>query len=117
LRFLCLVCAAAAVVMLYGNMGYSQSAPEAPKDGCCLMIGDVDGNNHINILDIVYLVNYLYKGGPRPACFAEADINCDCVLNIKDIPQFILYLYYGLQPWPYYCTCEQWYDNCGEDPW
>jgi hypothetical protein len=30
--------------------------------------GDVDDNNVVNILDVTYLVNYLYKGGPRPLC-------------------------------------------------
>ncbi|MCP4704252.1 MAG: hypothetical protein GY865_06560 [candidate division Zixibacteria bacterium] len=32
--------------------------------------GDVDCNEDINILDIVYLINYEYKGGPDPCEFA-----------------------------------------------
>jgi uncharacterized protein (TIGR02145 family) len=30
--------------------------------------GDVNNSGSINILDITYLINYLYKGGPEPDC-------------------------------------------------
>jgi len=29
---------------------------------------DPDGSGLINILDVTYLVNYLYKSGPEPIC-------------------------------------------------
>ncbi len=30
--------------------------------------GDADGIPPVNILDIVYLINYKYKSGPEPLC-------------------------------------------------
>ncbi|MFH2034883.1 MAG: dockerin type I repeat-containing protein [Candidatus Zixiibacteriota bacterium] len=35
---------------------------------CDLSMMDVDGNGTINILDLVYIIKYLYKGGPAPIC-------------------------------------------------
>ncbi|MFH2036266.1 MAG: dockerin type I domain-containing protein [Candidatus Zixiibacteriota bacterium] len=35
---------------------------------CNPAVADVDGNGIINILDIIYLINFLYKGGPQPIC-------------------------------------------------
>lgn len=37
--------------------------------------GDVDGAPGINILDIVYLINYKYKAGPEPDCGTVTDID------------------------------------------
>jgi len=82
---------------------------------CCQIKGDANNNGSCNILDITYLVAYLYQGGPRPPCFAEADINCDCLLNIRDVTTIIYMLYKDI--WSSVCTCETWYRNCGEDPY
>jgi hypothetical protein len=30
--------------------------------------GDANGDNDLNILDIVHLINYLYNSGPDPVC-------------------------------------------------
>lgn len=40
-------------------------APAVSFAGDC---GDVNNSGSINILDITYLLNYLYKGGPEPDC-------------------------------------------------
>jgi hypothetical protein len=60
--------------------------------------GDTDGDEEeaVNILDIVYLINYLYKGGPEPLCEPVsvcADVNTDDDINILDIVYLINYLY------------------------
>jgi hypothetical protein len=34
--------------------------------------GDVNNDNGINILDVVYIINYKYKGGPAPNCPGSA---------------------------------------------
>jgi hypothetical protein len=74
--------------------------------------GDANGNTIINILDVAYLINYVYKGGPAPTPYAlcSGDPNCNCVTNILDITYLIGYLYKGGPP-P--CTCQQWLSNCG----
>jgi hypothetical protein len=63
--------------------------------GCCENAGDANGNGTVNILDITYLISYLYKGGPAPPCMDEADANESCSINILDITYLISYLYKG----------------------
>jgi len=94
----------------YGlNSGYWQDF--SGSSGCATP-GDANGNGVINILDITYLINYLYKGGPAPVPFpvASGDPNCNCVINILDITHLINYLYKG-GPAP--CDCTQWLSTCG----
>jgi hypothetical protein len=55
--------------------------------------GDANADIAINILDITYLIKYLYQGGPPPAWFNSADVNSDGNINILDITYLIAYLY------------------------
>jgi uncharacterized protein (TIGR02145 family) len=47
--------------------------------------GDVNNSGTINILDITYLINYVYKGGPEPDCGVGTvtDIDGNTYLTIK----------------------------------
>jgi len=54
--------------------------------GCCDddIRGDVnDDDNDANILDLTFLVDRIFRGGPAPTCFEESDVNSDC--NAHDI--------------------------------
>jgi hypothetical protein len=55
--------------------------------------GDMSGDYRINILDITFLVVYLYKGGPAPVPKVTADVNADCSIDIIDITYMINYIY------------------------
>ncbi|PKK84695.1 MAG: hypothetical protein CVT49_02405 [candidate division Zixibacteria bacterium HGW-Zixibacteria-1] len=57
--------------------------------------GDLNNDGSINVLDIVYLINYLYKGGPAPAFPYLADVNGSHTINILDVTALIGYLYRG----------------------
>jgi len=57
--------------------------------------GDVNNSGEVNILDVTYLVGYLYKGGPEPLPLNVGDTNCDGSINLLDITQIINYLYKG----------------------
>ena len=58
--------------------------------------GDVQGDFIINVGDVVYLVTYLYKGGPAPLCpTARGDVNNDGVINVGDVVYMVTYLYKG----------------------
>jgi uncharacterized protein (TIGR02145 family) len=58
--------------------------PAAAFAGNC---GDVNNSGSINILDITYLINYVYKGGPEPDCGETTgtitDIDGNVYLTIK----------------------------------
>jgi len=61
--------------------------------------GDCDWNGAINILDVAYLINYLYKGGAAPLPLKiVGDCNCDGQLNVVDITVIVNYLYMGGSP-------------------
>jgi len=60
--------------------------------------GDADGDGIINISDVMYMVNYLYRGGPYPVSFEAGDANCDDDHSIVDILTLINYLYKGGRP-------------------
>ncbi len=65
---------------------------------CCTgMKGNIDNdpNDLINILDVVYMTNYLYKDGPIPICLMEVDVNDDGSRNLLDAVYIIDYLYKG----------------------
>jgi hypothetical protein len=59
--------------------------------------GDIDGEEGINILDIVFLINYLYKDGTAPDPLESANVNYgespDDLINILDIVYLINFLY------------------------
>ncbi len=58
-----------------------------------VMAGDANSDGSINLLDLTYLINYLYKSGPPPNPFESGDINCDEAVNILDITYLINFLY------------------------
>ncbi|MFH2035526.1 MAG: M1 family aminopeptidase, partial [Candidatus Zixiibacteriota bacterium] len=62
----------------------------APYGG---LAGDADYNLAVNILDITFLINYLYKEGTAPVNPILADPNNSCNINILDITYLISYLY------------------------
>ena len=58
--------------------------------------GDADGDFNVNLLDISYLVNWLYKGGPAPRWPKwRGNADGDNAYNILDISYLIGYLYKG----------------------
>jgi aminopeptidase N len=59
------------------------------------LAGDADHNGIVNLLDITFLINFLYKGGAAPESPPQADPNADCVINLLDITCLINYLYKG----------------------
>ncbi|PKK82437.1 MAG: hypothetical protein CVT49_13710 [candidate division Zixibacteria bacterium HGW-Zixibacteria-1] len=63
--------------------------------GCCDMPGDANNNGAVNILDVTFIISYLYKGGQAPPCLDEADANGNNMINILDVTYLIGYLYKG----------------------
>lgn len=55
------------------------------------MCGDVDDNSNVNILDIIFLIDYKFKGGDAPRIMNCGDANSDGAVNILDIIALIDY--------------------------
>ena len=64
-----------------------------------LVWGDANRNGSVELGDVVYLINYLYKSGPPPNPRAAGDPNNDCRIELGDLVYLINYLYKsGLAP-------------------
>jgi len=55
--------------------------------------GDFDGQPGINILDVVHLINYIYKNGAEPIPLEAAEMDGLPGINILDVVRLINYLY------------------------
>jgi hypothetical protein len=55
--------------------------------------GDANGDHMIDITDVIYMINYLFRHGPSPVHFVCGDANCDDDLGILDVVLLINYLY------------------------
>jgi hypothetical protein len=63
--------------------------------GNLYICGDANGSGVVNIQDITFLINFLYKGGLAPVPAQAGDANGDGISNIKDITYLINFLYKG----------------------
>jgi len=66
--------------------------------GVCLVTttGDVNTDAVITSADIIYLVGYVFKGGPAPGpCEAAGDVNCDGTVTSADIIYLVGYVFKG----------------------
>ncbi len=60
--------------------------------------GDVaptGGDGILDVGDAVYILNYLFKGGPPPDPFIEGDTNCDGLVDLSDAILILNYLFKG----------------------
>ncbi len=82
--------------------GDGVSCDPNPCLGCCMppIRGNVDydGGDAIDISDLVYLVDYMFTGGPEPPCFEEADMNGDTAIDISDLVWLVDYMFTGGPP-------------------
>jgi len=59
------------------------------------LYGDVNGDEIVDLEDILFLANYLYKDGSPPEPLEAGDANGDCVVDLGDILYLINYLFKG----------------------
>jgi hypothetical protein len=71
-------------------------------DGCCIspIRGNVDYDigDVIDISDLVYLVDYMFSGGPMPLCIDEANIDASGGIDISDLVYLVDYMFNGAPP-------------------
>ncbi|MEW5922537.1 MAG: dockerin type I repeat-containing protein [Candidatus Zixiibacteriota bacterium] len=81
--------------VFYGNQtGYFATANSISISvGTGSLCGDSDNNGTINLLDVIYLIKYLYKGGPEPSPINNSDVNASGGVNILDVVYLLNYLY------------------------
>ncbi|HEX9917475.1 MAG TPA: dockerin type I repeat-containing protein [candidate division Zixibacteria bacterium] len=61
--------------------------------------GDANADTKVNVTDVIYLINYLFKGGPPPQPISACgDFQCDGKVNVTDVIYLINYLFKGGPP-------------------
>ena len=55
--------------------------------------GDANSDGKVELGDLVFIINYLFKNGPAPVPLARGDANCDSLVNLGDIVYLINYLF------------------------
>ena len=55
--------------------------------------GDGDGNSIVTISDAVYLINYIFAGGPAPDPLFAGDVDCNAIVTISDVVYIINYIF------------------------
>ncbi len=67
------------------------------EPGCCLQRGDALHDNQLVLVnDLVFLVNYVFKGGPAPVCTEEGDALADNgLILVNDLVFLVNYVFKG----------------------
>ncbi|MCK4224647.1 MAG: dockerin type I repeat-containing protein [candidate division Zixibacteria bacterium] len=60
--------------------------------------GDANGDGVIDLGDVVYLINYLYRDGDPPNPIEAGDANCDGTVDLGDAVYLLNYLFRGGPP-------------------
>jgi PKD repeat protein len=60
-----------------------------------LVCGDADLSGTTAVPDAVYIINWVFKGGPAPTHMRSADANCDSQVAIPDAVHIINYIFKG----------------------
>ena len=60
--------------------------------------GDANHDGSVGLPDIVFIINYLFRNGPLPACSNCTDVDCDCEISLVDVVYLINYLFRSGDP-------------------
>jgi hypothetical protein len=60
--------------------------------------GDADGSGEVDIDDVVYVISYIFAGGPAPDPLPAGDADCSGETDIDDVVYVITYIFSGGPP-------------------
>jgi hypothetical protein len=79
---------------IFVNSKFSYSSRN--RDGNIDVIGkcgDANGDTKVNLLDVSFMINAQYRGGPKPDPIQLADVNGDGKMNLLDVSYIINFQY------------------------
>jgi hypothetical protein len=77
-------------------LGYdiANVAYEAYKPCAVLLTGDINEDAARNAMDVIRMVNWLFKSAPPPdPCVAAADVNCSGDVTLGDLMDLINFVF------------------------
>lgn len=63
--------------------------------GCLFICGDADNSGTVTISDAVYLISYIFAGGPTPNPLGTGDSDCNGYISISDAVYLITHIFSG----------------------
>jgi hypothetical protein len=57
--------------------------------------GDIDNDGNVDISDLVYLVDYMFLGGPLPLSMNSGDVDASCRIDVGDLVYMAEYFFLG----------------------
>ncbi|MBN2227653.1 MAG: hypothetical protein JW763_09845 [candidate division Zixibacteria bacterium] len=98
-----------------GNLKCGLILQEVPVCDC--RPGDANNDIALNLLDILWLIDYMYGSpqgpAPQPYTICSGDPNGDCTVNLLDILHLIANIYQEPVGEPPTCDCDTWLIECG----
>ena len=76
-----------------------------------LRVSDANSSGEEDIDDVVYIISYIFTGGPAPTpCpVTSGDADCSCEIDVDDVVYAIEYIFLGGSA-P--CQCDEWITGC-----
>lgn len=62
------------------------------------ILGDANYDGNVNVGDVVFLVNYIFRDGAAPMPYISGDANSDGLVNVGDAVYLVNYIFRGGPP-------------------
>ncbi len=104
--------------IIQGSAGAVDRFPNVDCGSNCNCVpGDANNDGAFNLLDILYIISFVYDtpSGPDPVPYTtcSGDPTCDCAVNLLDILKLIDKVYYDPTHQVHLCGCPVWFATCG----
>ena len=77
------------------NPSQLDSDSDGIGDACDYLCGDANADGSVDISDGVFLIGYIFSGGPAPSPLDAGDANHDSGVDISDVVYLIAYIFSG----------------------